>query len=52
MFFLALFQADSKLRPEDLLNILYANLVLPATLFAAVQTADAARSVLRDGVVG
>ena len=50
--FLALFQADSKLRPEDLLNILYANLVLPATLFAAVQTADAARSVLRDGVVG
>eukprot|EP00435_Cladocopium_sp_Y103_P011209 s1732_g2.t3 len=26
---------------SDLLNILYANLVLPATLFAAVQTADA-----------
>jgi hypothetical protein len=40
------------LRPEDLLNILYANLVLPATLFAAVQTADAARSLLRDGVAG
>lgn len=37
------FYGDGDQRPfrGDLLNILYANLVLPATLFAAVQTADA-----------